>query len=114
MEDIKMQLVKIHGSEKTANSKTVPHVMLDDSKQTFQEFTNDIVDSGALDNSSDSDYEPPGGDNTDVLLQAAATAEKNLGMCYELTVFANVSLWFWYYLLQKTKLTSRLNWMRKV
>ncbi|KAF5277010.1 hypothetical protein FQR65_LT16089 [Abscondita terminalis] len=72
MADIEMQLVKIHGG-KPENDETN---RLQDTP--FQTYDTDIMDAGALDHSSDSDYEPPGGDNTEALLQAAAIAEKNL------------------------------------
>ncbi|KAK4873220.1 hypothetical protein RN001_015249 [Aquatica leii] len=75
MEDIEMQLVKIHGGKPEASKS--PQQNVEDVTQ-FQNFDTDIMDAGALNQSSDSDYEPPGGDNTEALLQAAAIAEKNL------------------------------------
>lgn len=75
-----MQLVKIHGEKpEPVNSKIMHNIDLDDTSQPFQAFGTDIIDAGAIDHSSDSDYEPPGGDNTEALLQAAAIAEKSLG-----------------------------------
>ncbi|KAK5640574.1 hypothetical protein RI129_011385 [Pyrocoelia pectoralis] len=76
IEDIEMQLVKIHGGK-------IDNVDAKGSEAhgSFQNFDTDIIDAGAIDHSSDSDYEPPGGDNTDALLQAAALAEKSLEVC---------------------------------
>lgn len=73
-----MELEKIHGEppeEKVTKEELAKVVELG----SLQEITEDIVDSGAVEHSSDSDYEPPGNDNTEALLQAAAIAEKRLG-----------------------------------
>lgn len=69
-----MELVKIHGGEdKVEMPKNVPQMNLDDSDQPFHGFENsEPIDAGAVEHSSDSDYEPPG---SDALLQ---TAEKHL------------------------------------
>lgn len=52
---------------------------LEDSNQPFHGFASDIVDSGALDHSSDEDYQPPDEENSDILLEAAANSEKSMG-----------------------------------
>ncbi|KAF5299695.1 hypothetical protein FQA39_LY11490 [Lamprigera yunnana] len=78
IDDIEMQFIKIH-NEKPENEIVKASICeVDDGTASFQPFDTDIMDAGAIEHSSDSDYEPPGGDNTEALLQAAAIAEKNL------------------------------------
>lgn len=73
-----MELEKMHGEDK---GEEVPQLDdLDENSQTFGSFDNsEPVDAGAIERSSDSDFDPANQDNTEVLLEAAATAEKSLG-----------------------------------
>lgn len=75
-----MELVKIHGGEGKAEvPRNVPQIDLDDSNQPFHGFeSTDPVDAGAVEHSSDSDYEPPGNISSDSLLQAVSAVEKTL------------------------------------
>lgn len=59
LEDIEMQLVKMHGGmENVETIKLKPKM---DEIEEFQTLSSgDIIDSGAVEHSSDSDYEPPG------------------------------------------------------
>lgn len=67
----------MHGEDK---GEEVSRLDLDENSQTFGSFDNsEPIDAGAVDNSSDSDFDPSNQDNTEALLEAAATAEKNLG-----------------------------------
>lgn len=84
LEDIEMELEKIHGSvtvvEKVGvqnSSSEVTQVILEGTSEGFENLNEDIVDSGAIDHSSDSDYEPDGNENESIL-HAAAMAEKSL------------------------------------
>lgn len=76
---------KIHGEAKTDISKDVHTLELDDSSQTFGSFENST---GAIEPSSDSEFDPSTQDNTEALLQAAENAEKSLE---EKTVKVSVS-----------------------
>ncbi|KRT78262.1 zinc finger protein, partial [Oryctes borbonicus] len=79
LEDIEMELVKIHGGiDKVDSPKSKPLQETEDSNQPFHGFEPHIVDDGAIEHTSDSDYEPPGNDSTDALLEAAEIAEKTL------------------------------------
>lgn len=85
IEDIEIELEKIHGVEDAGKNSNEgekeigPLDTAEDTSQSYQDSREDIIDAGAVDNSSDSDYEPPSNsDNTDALLQAAAVAEKML------------------------------------
>ena len=76
-----MELVKIHGGiDKVDSPKEQPDLNEETSEEILQSFEADIIDDGAIDHASDSDYEPPSNDNTDALLEAAAIAERNLGV----------------------------------
>lgn len=67
----------MHGDDK---GEEVPNLDLDENSQTFGSFDNsEPVDAGAIEHSSDSDFDPSNQDNTEALLEAAATAEKSLG-----------------------------------
>lgn len=79
LEEIEMELVKIHGDIDKDDSPKVKAQDAEDSNQPFHGFESHIVDDGAIDHPSDSDYEPPGNDTTDALLEAAEIAEKNFG-----------------------------------
>ncbi|KAK9694797.1 Zinc finger, C2H2 type [Popillia japonica] len=79
LEDIEMELVKIHGGiDKVDSPKSKLPEDIDDSSQPCHGFESHIIDDGAIDHASDSDYEPPGNDTPDALLEAAEIAEKNL------------------------------------
>lgn len=69
-----MELVKIHGGEDKIempkNSTTVQVLDLEGSNHTFQSLDNsEPVDAGAIEHSSDSDYDPRN-DSAEMLLQA--------------------------------------------
>lgn len=87
MEDIEMQLVRMHAEkpDETSNLKSLENA--NNNLIPFASLESDIMDAGAMDNSSDSDYEPPGNDNTDALLEAAVVAEKNQGKLYAILSF---------------------------
>ncbi|KAJ8925134.1 hypothetical protein NQ315_001316 [Exocentrus adspersus] len=60
MQDIEMELVKMHGGMEEDEGHEKEHLEIDG--QNFHSYTADnadIMDSGAMDHSSDSDYEPP-------------------------------------------------------
>lgn len=80
MEAIEMELVKIHGGEsKLEVPKNIPQIDLDDSNQPFHGFeSSEPVDAGAVEHSSDSDYEPPGTMSNEALLQVVSATEKTL------------------------------------
>ncbi|XP_063930898.1 zinc finger protein 354A-like isoform X2 [Zophobas morio] len=60
IEDIEMELVKMHGGIENIETVKVRQKVDDGvANEGFQELTGDIIDSGAVDHSSDSDYEPP-------------------------------------------------------
>lgn len=60
IEDIEMELSKIHGGVEKSDDdlKNDPEADLDDSNPAFQSFSGDMVDSGAIDHSSDEEYQP--------------------------------------------------------
>lgn len=76
MEDIEVQLDRIHGGERTDGS-AVSRVVFSGPQDEITEFDVNIIDAGATEHSSDTDYEAD--DNADELLEAAAIAERNLG-----------------------------------
>ncbi|GJQ84223.1 hypothetical protein Trydic_g2891 [Trypoxylus dichotomus] len=79
LEDIELELVKIHGGiDKIDSPKPKPLEETEDSNQPFHGFEAHLDDDSAIDHPSDSDYEPPGNDSTDALLEAAEIAEKSL------------------------------------
>lgn len=62
IEDIEMELVKIHGGEEDDEKsgevfKDDPDEDLEDSNQTFHGFTSDMVDTGGMEHSSDDEYQ---------------------------------------------------------
>lgn len=70
-----MELVKIHGGEKTGEAlKNDPEGDLDDSNQSFHGFDGDIVDSGAVEHSSDEEYQP------DEMIDGKNLTDKDLGI----------------------------------
>lgn len=80
IEAIEMELEKMHGGNK---GDEMPRLDLDENSQTFASFDHsEPVDAGAVDRSSDSDFDPSNQDNTEALLEAAAIAEKSLGMWF--------------------------------
>lgn len=105
LEDIESQLERLHNEdavkddeeqkmEITNNEDGVIEIHIEqESSGSFHGFevqTEETIDAGAMDNSEDSDYEPPVGikqsgmhngqdvDNTSALLEAAALAEQSL------------------------------------
>lgn len=77
MEDIEVQLDRIHGGER-ADGSTVSRVVFSGPQDEITEFDVNMVDAGATEHSSDTEYEADD-DNADELLEAAAIAERNLG-----------------------------------
>lgn len=76
MEDIELQLDRIHGGER-ADGSGVSRVVFSGPQNEITQFDVNIVDAGAMEQSSDTDYEAD--DNSDELLEAAAIAERNFG-----------------------------------
>jgi hypothetical protein len=71
IEDIEMELVKMHGGIENV--------------EAVKEFpAGEIIDSGAVDHSSDSDYEPP------VSLDNSFNGKNNTGICVS---FINFVIW---------------------
>ncbi|KAJ8966686.1 hypothetical protein NQ317_014014 [Molorchus minor] len=78
MEDIEMELVKVHGGR---NGEEEEHQERENAEMDVEcdNIDADILDSGAVEHSSDSDYEPPiSAVSEDPLVQAAVVAEKNI------------------------------------
>lgn len=81
MDDIEMALEKLQGGpsidEKVGTSTDGQTVVAETEVQiqNFDAFPEDVVDSGAVDHSSDSDYEP----ENEALVHAAAMSEKDMG-----------------------------------
>lgn len=79
IQDIEMELVKMHGDmEDEVEQEKENHMDIDNQNfHTFSTDGGDIIDSGAIEHSSDSDYEPPSSITTENLVQTAAVIEKN-------------------------------------
>lgn len=96
IEAIEMELEKMHGEDKNEN---VSRLDLEENSQTFGSFDNsEPIDAGAIEHSSDSDFDPSNHNNSEALLEAARTAEKHLGMflCFFLQKNFILSLLFLY------------------
>lgn len=84
IQDIEMELVKMHGEMEEEPEK---ENTMDIDNQNFHAFSTDggdIIDSGAIEHSSDSDYEPPSSVTVsaeDVAQPAAATEKHCIGEC---------------------------------
>lgn len=93
IEDIEMELVKIHGGdddedddeeEKSGDFKDDPDDELEDSNQTYHGFSTDMVDTGTMDHSSDEDYAQ------DSYISHENFIERGLGLYHHTTVFCFV------------------------